>query len=134
MLTLARTLLVTTLTLLTIAALTGLTVARTLLVTTLALTILALLTRLIATLTLTVLALLTRLVTALTGLTVARTLLIATTLIVVLAWTIASTLGCTALETGSKAFRTETTLFTVVLMVALTLIGGALACMNTRTR
>ena len=106
---------------------TGLSVARTLLVTTL-------LTWLIATLTLTVLALLTRLVTTLTGLSVARTLLIATTLIVVLAWTIASTLGCTALETGSKAFRTETTLFTVVLMVALTLIGRALACMNTRTR
>ena len=106
---------------------TGLTVARTLLVTTLALTILALLTRLIATLALLTIA-------TLTGLTVARTLLIATTLIVVLAWTIASTLGCAALETGSKAFRTETTLFTVVLMVALTLIGRALACMNTRTR
>ena len=106
---------------------TGLSVARTLLVTTLALTILALLTRLIATLTLLTIA-------TLTGLSVARTLLIATTLIVVLAWTIASTLGCTALETGSKAFRTETTFFTVVLMVALTLIGGALACMNTRTR
>jgi hypothetical protein len=124
-LTVAGTLLIAALALLTIATLTGLTVAGTLLIATLTLTILALLTRLIATLT--------RLVTALAGLTIAGTLLIAT-LIVVLTWTIATTLGSAALKSCSETFRTEATFIIIILAVVRTLINWALSCMNTRTR
>jgi nicotinic acetylcholine receptor alpha-3 len=121
---LLRTLAVTTLTLLAITAL-----LRTLAITTLALLAI---TALLRTLAITTLALLA--ITALLRTLAVTTLTLLTiTTLVVVTGTVSTTLGCIALQTCTKALRTETTLI-VMLTIGSTLESWACCCMDTWTR